>query len=58
MHVYEKADVWKDFTNILPFETGIEQVDAFNNAPQKIFRDGQVVILRGEQTYSVTGQEQ
>ena len=55
-----KSDVyWKEFniqgrSNV---PTGIEDVSTTRGSVRKILRDGQIFILRGEKTYTVTGQE-
>ena len=37
--------------------TAVENVSADGTTPQKVFRDGQVYILRGGKTYTLTGEE-
>ena len=55
---YQSADVWKDFSNILPIsQQGLEDVQGNNVQCTKVVRDGQIYILRGEKEYTVTGQE-
>lgn len=38
-------------------EAGVEEVAEYTNTPTKFLRDGQILILRGEKVYTVTGQE-
>ena len=57
MTAYRTCNVWKEFMNILPIEAGIEQVEA-SNAPKKILRNGQVLILHPNGTrYDSTGKK-
>lgn len=59
--LYQVADVWKEFNPILP----LPKTEAINNIhseekPNKTTKkvvNGQVFILRGDKTYTVTGQE-
>ena len=37
--------------------TAVENMSADNSAPQKVFRDGQVYILRNGKTYTLTGED-
>ena len=53
---YKNDHYWKEF-NIQADATAIEQTSASNIAPRKVFRDGQVYILRGGKTYTLTGVE-
>ena len=53
---YKNDRYWKEF-NIQSKATAIEQTSASNITPCKVFRDGQVYILRGGQTYTLTGVE-
>ena len=41
---------------VLPSEEGIENTQSETNS-QKILRDGQLIILRGEKTYTASGIE-
>ena len=43
--------------NWIKLETGIENVQSDKVQSTKIFRDGQCLILRGDKTYTVQGQE-
>ena len=59
---YKGTVVWKDFMEILPIQsTAIDQPTpdpTYHSAQiRKVFRNGQVLILRGEKTYTVTGEE-
>ena len=57
VEAYKEADVWKEFTNIQGIQTqGIEETNDETKAT-KFFRDGQVLILRADKTYTLTGQE-
>ena len=53
---YKNDRYWKEF-NIQSNATAIEQTSASNITPRKVFRDGQVYILRGGKTYTLTGVE-
>ena len=53
---YKNDRYWKEF-NIQSNATAIEQTSASNITPCKVFRDGQVYILRGGKTYTLTGVE-
>ena len=59
--LYQAKDVWKDFGTILPLSQVPAGIEPITNDPlpttNKILRDGQVFILRGDKTYTVTGQE-
>jgi len=67
VEAYKTANQWKDFGTIMPLSQipdGIiipEGLDPITNDPSaitnKILRNGQVLILRGDRTYTVTGQE-
>ena len=51
---YQTADEWKEFTNVLPIETGVEPVVA-STAPKKVLRDGQLIIIRNGVEYNING---
>jgi hypothetical protein len=54
---YRTAIAWEEFENIKPIRAeGIDQVETHTQGT-KLFRDGQVLILQGDKTYTVTGQE-
>ena len=58
LNAYKSADKWKDFYNILPIGSqGIEEIVANSSQDDKILRDGQIFILRGEKVYTLQGQE-
>ena len=60
LDAYKAANGWKDFTNIIGFDPneGIEEVLANPEANgRKVLLDGQVLILRGDKTYTLTGQQ-
>lgn len=42
-----------EFTRV----TAVDNVPASTITPRKVFRDGQVYILRGGKTYTLTGEE-
>ena len=54
---YSTAQVWWDFTCILPIGEGVEDIQLNSSTPQKYLRDGQLFILRGDHTYTLTGAE-
>ena len=55
---YKSADQWKDFMNILPIsQQGVEEVLSNQVPSTKILHNGQILILRGEKTYTLQGQE-
>ena len=60
--LYQAADVWNEFNPILPLPK-TEAIDNITidgsqyNFAQKIRRDGQIFILRGDKVYTTTGQE-
>ena len=45
------------FTTQQDTPTGIEETNAMLDTPQKIMIDGQILILRGDKTYTLQGQE-
>ena len=58
--LYQKAEVWKDFNQILPLQDteGIEEIIQQPTAnSQKLIKDGQLYILRGDKVYTLQGQE-
>jgi hypothetical protein len=61
VNAYKSADQWMYFYRILPIGSheAIENVetDETSLGTGKLLRNGQVVILRGDRTYTVTGQE-
>ena len=46
----------KDF-KVEPYTTDVENIHIDGNTPTKILRNGQILILRGDKTYTLTGQE-
>lgn len=57
---YKEADLWKEFKNILPITyESIDNIETSANYDQsrKLLRNGQIFILRGDKTYTMTGQE-
>lgn len=59
VEAYKSADIWKEFNPILPI--GSQAIDNISeNKPKrrnKIFSDGQILILRGGKVYTLQGQE-
>ena len=55
---YQNATIWEEFSNIqgADLPTAIDDINAATKS-QKLLRDGQIFILRGDKTYTVTGQE-
>ena len=55
---YEAAPVWKNFYRIREMDDA-EGIDEINDisVPTKFLLNGQIFILRGDKTYTVTGQE-
>ena len=51
---YGIPDAWKAYTMDLP--TGIESVQNSEISYQKILRDGQLLIIKGGESYTLTGQ--
>lgn len=45
-----------EFTTVSQVPTAIDNVDA-STAPRKLLHNGQILILRGDKTYTLTGQE-
>ena len=56
--LYRKAYVWKDFSNIIGMDTPgtINTLPANLDGSHKLIRDGQILIIRSDKTYTVTGQ--
>ena len=54
---YQSADVWKDFTNILPIGAQPADVTTTTVTPSAttILHNGQIFILRGNKTYTTDG---
>ena len=61
VNLYKQAPVWKEFFNVQVLNTeAIENVQGEETQTlrgTKTIKDGQVLILRGEKTYTVQGQE-
>ena len=60
INAYKAADQWKDFYNIYSIDdlpTSIENVRPDILDVTKLLRNGQILILRGDHTYTLTGQE-
>ena len=58
-NMYMVAIAWRDFDNIIGFEpsTAIDNTFVKNAGKKKVIHNGQVVILNGEKTYTITGAE-
>lgn len=59
LDLYKNAAVWKDFYyiySIAETPTGVENIHGDKVQCTKILRNGQILILRGEKTYTITGQ--
>ena len=56
---YEAASVWKNFYRIREMEddTAIDEVGGLDHKTTKIIENGQIFIIRNNQTYTLTGQE-
>ena len=56
---YKAADQWNAFNPILPIQnTALEQTSQEpGTTGQKLIKDGQILILRGDKTYTLQGQE-
>ena len=61
INAYKTADVWKEFSNILPISQteGVENISAMSTNAQssKVVRNGEIFILRGDKTFTLQGQE-
>lgn len=58
VELYKDEPYWRDFYKILPLdETAIENVTNQSSSTDKVMRDGQILIQKGDKTYTVTGQE-
>ena len=59
INAYKTADQWKEFNPILsaPPTEGIYNPSADLEGLNKILRNGQILILRGDKTYTLQGQE-
>ena len=51
---YGIPDAWKAYKMELP--QGMESVQHSEVSVQKVLRDGQLLIMRGEQVYNIAGQ--
>ena len=58
---YQTADQWCEFTSIIPIDdspTTLDQLPLQNiGDTQKRIQNNQILILRGDKTYTLTGQE-
>ncbi len=56
---YEAAPVWKNFYRIKEMEddTALDEIECLDHKTAKIIENGQIYIIRNNQTYTVTGQE-
>ena len=63
IELYKSASEWKDFNPILPIASNeaIDEIISDNSisskSQNKIVKDGNILILRGDQTYTITGAE-
>lgn len=60
IELYQAANVWKEFNPIIPIKNtqGLGDVNSsVKHNIDKILRNGQIFILRGEKVYTVGGQE-
>ena len=58
INLYKAAPAWKEFYNIQVLNTeAIESIKSDEQQGTKTIKDSQVLILRGDRTYTVTGQE-
>ena len=61
IELYQTAEGWKEFTNILALtDTAIDEVNLNkkkNSSVQTDIRDGHIFILRDGKTYTMQGQE-
>ena len=57
LNAYKTTDVWKDFYNIVGIDApeGIANTTIDVQPGTKIIKDGQILILRGDKTYTLTG---
>ena len=58
--LYKSAQGWKEFAHIepIPMQEDLNQISTDPlTATRKLLRNGQILILRGDKTYTVTGQE-
>lgn len=57
--LYQNAAVWRDFYNVEAIEDimAVDETEANGTHGMKIVRDGQVLIERGEKTYTLQGTE-
>lgn len=58
---YKAAAQWKDFNPILPVSSTEEGIDEITSGQShmtnKVLHNGQLFIIRGDKTYTITGQE-
>lgn len=59
LNAYKAANVWKEFYNIVGVDApeGIESTTIDVQPGTKIIKDGQILIHKGDKTYTTTGQE-
>lgn len=62
VEAYQSADGWREFYNIIGQSnapTAIEEVNTTTNlnCSRKLLQDGQILILRGDRTYTITGKQ-
>ena len=54
---YDPSEIAQWTYSFTKQEEAIEEVDTHLPQVSKLLRDGQILILRGDKTYTVTGQE-
>ena len=59
LDAYKAANCWQLFGTIVeedPTPEAIESIQPADGGVQKVIKDGQLIILRGDRTYTITGQ--
>ena len=59
VNLYQTADVWKEFTNIVEVDVPTSAPAVYTNPAnpaQKLIKNGNVYILTDDKTYTITGQ--
>ena len=54
--LYQTADVWKEFTNIVEVDVPTSAPAVYTNPAQKLIKNGNIYILTDDKTYTITGQ--
>lgn len=57
--IYNNTETWQDFNPILPIggTTDVKNLETTNKPAHKFIRNGNVYILTGDKTYTITGAE-